>query len=199
MNGPSSSASAPPAGRPRDQGIDSRVIEAALAEMAARGFAGMSIDRVAERSGVGKPAIYRRYADKAALAVAALASLTVTEEPPSGDDLASGLSRQLLLAHGNLENNGGVALLGALLAEGERRPRMIELYRERLLAPRMDKIRAILADAASRGEVRADIDVEAAALLLLGLLPASYVAGRQVSEAGVHASVRLLLAGLASR
>lgn len=71
-----------PVGRPRDPAIDRALLTTTLAEMAAHGFTGMSIDRISERAGIGKPAIYRRFADKAALAIAALALVTVGEGPP---------------------------------------------------------------------------------------------------------------------
>ena len=41
------------------------ILRAALAELLERGYGGMSMEGVAERAGVGKPAIYRRHRDKA--------------------------------------------------------------------------------------------------------------------------------------
>lgn len=185
-----------PVGRPRDPAIDRALLTTTLAEMGAHGFTGMSIDRISERTGIGKPAIYRRFADKAALAIAALALVTVGEGPAATGDLVEDLTRQLLLANGNLESNGSVPLLGALLAERDRQPGLIAMYRERLFRPRAEKIVALLKDARARGELRADIDAEAASLLLLGLLAASYVADRQVDDAGARAAVRQVIEGL---
>lgn len=185
-----------PVGRPRDPAIDRALLTTTLAEMAAHGFTGMSIDRISERAGIGKPAIYRRFADKAALAIAALALVTVGEGPAATGDLVEDLTRQLLLANGNLESNGSVPLLGALLAERDRQPGLIAMYRERLFRPRAEKIVALLKDARARGELRADIDAEAASLLLLGFLAASYVADRLVDDAGARAAVRQVIEGL---
>lgn len=182
-------------GRPRDPAIDRSLAEAALAEMSAHGFAGLSIDRVSEITGVGKMTIYRRFPDKSALAVAALALLTAEEGPADTGDLAEDLSRQLALAHGNLEGRGSVALLGALLAERERRPELIHAYRERLFRPRAEKIQALLRDARDRGRLRADLDVEAAGLSLLGFLAASYIADAPVDASRLRRSVDAFLAG----
>ncbi|HEX4189501.1 MAG TPA: TetR/AcrR family transcriptional regulator [Marmoricola sp.] len=52
------------AGRPRDDGAEQRVIDAALEEYADGGWAAFSIHRVARRAGVGKSTIYLRWADK---------------------------------------------------------------------------------------------------------------------------------------
>lgn len=70
------------------------------------------------------------------------------------------------------------------------------MYRERLFRPRAEKIVALLKDARSRGDLRPDIDAEAASLLLLGFLAASYVADRLVDDAGARAAVRQVIEGL---
>jgi len=184
------------AGRPRDPDIDRRLIEAALAELGAQGFAGMSIDRIAERTGVGKPAIYRRFADKSALTIAAIASLTVSEGPVASGDLIEDVARQLLLAHGNLEAKGSVPMLGALLSERDRQPELIAMYRERLFSPRAAKLAGLLLDAQVRGVLRGDADIPAAVLLLMGFLPASYIAGQPLDTDHVRAAVRIVIDGL---
>ncbi|MBU1374862.1 MAG: TetR/AcrR family transcriptional regulator [Alphaproteobacteria bacterium] len=184
------------AGRPRDPDIDRKLIEAALVELGAQGFAGMSIDRISERTGVGKPAIYRRFADKAALAIAAITALTLNEGPAASGDLVEDLTRQMLLAHGNLETRGSVPLLGTLLAERDRQPELIGMYRERLFAPRAAKAAALLLDAQVRGLLRDDADIPAAVLLLMGFLPASYVSGQPLDADHMRAAVRIIVAGL---
>ncbi len=180
-------------GRPRDPAIDQALVEAALSEMSAHGFTGMSIDAIAERTGIGKPAIYRRFADKSALAIAALTRLTASEGPVATGDLIEDLTRQLLLAHGNLESNGSVSLLGALLSERERQPELIGAYRARLFRPRADKILALLGAAQGRGELRKDLDLEATGLLLLGFLAASYIAEAPLDAERVRIAVRTVV------
>ncbi|WP_300640359.1 TetR/AcrR family transcriptional regulator [Nocardioides sp.] len=61
-----------PAGRPRDADADDRIIDAALAEYAAHGHAGYSLNGVARRAGVGKSSIYLRWTDKESLLVGAV-------------------------------------------------------------------------------------------------------------------------------
>ena len=59
-------------GRPRREGADEQIIEAALAEYGELGYAGFTIDRVAKRAGVGKSTIYLRGPDKESLLAAAM-------------------------------------------------------------------------------------------------------------------------------
>jgi AcrR family transcriptional regulator len=53
--------------RPLDPTIDRAITEATLTLLQQRGFARMSMEAVASVAGVGKPAIYRRFRDKAEL------------------------------------------------------------------------------------------------------------------------------------
>lgn len=58
-----------------------RVLEAALAELADRGYGGFSIDGVATRAGVARSTIYRLGHDRLSLVAAAMESLNVQPRP----------------------------------------------------------------------------------------------------------------------
>mgnify|MGYP005814494939 CR=1 FL=1 len=62
----------PRAGRPRDERIDERVLETTRASLVELGWDGTSIRGVAERAGVSRPAITRRWPSKAHLVLEAL-------------------------------------------------------------------------------------------------------------------------------
>ena len=62
-------------GRPRDPEVDRAILSATLRLLGEQGYAGMSVDAVAAAAGVGKTTIYRRFATKADLATAAVASM----------------------------------------------------------------------------------------------------------------------------
>jgi AcrR family transcriptional regulator len=184
-------------GRPRDPTVDATVIEATLSELAVAGFDGMTIDGIAARAGVSKPTIYRRWPDKPALAISAIAQLVAQEEgPASTGDLVADLVRQLAAAHSNLERSGSVAMLGTVLATKERHPELLQLYRERLLQPRRDTLCGILADAAERGDIRPGTDIATASLALIGLLVVGYLAGEPVDATWLRPGVELIVAGL---
>src|ERR1700722_13397170 len=57
------------AGRPRSAEADLSILEAATAILAERGLAGMSMEEVAARAGVGKATVYRRWPSRGALAL----------------------------------------------------------------------------------------------------------------------------------
>ena len=62
-------------GRPRNPGVDARVIAATLELFGEAGWAGLSIEAVARRAGVGKASIYLRWSTKEELLDDALAAL----------------------------------------------------------------------------------------------------------------------------
>ena len=65
----------PKRGRPRDEEADERILDAAGRLLLERGFEGMTIDEVAHAAKAGKATVYRRWATKDDLAVAALMHL----------------------------------------------------------------------------------------------------------------------------
>lgn len=54
-------------GRPRDEGIDERVLAAALGLLAEEGYAATTMTAVARRAGVGTAALYRRWSSRTEL------------------------------------------------------------------------------------------------------------------------------------
>jgi len=54
-------------GRPRDPGLEDRVLDVAIALYAEAGWAGFTFEAVARRSGVGKAALYRRWPSRGEL------------------------------------------------------------------------------------------------------------------------------------
>src|SRR5947209_11319405 len=80
-------------GRPRDPGYDKAILDATLEILNEKGYAGMTIDGVAARTGVGRPTIYRRWPSKPALVIAAL-----TQSPGTSPTPDTGALRDDLLA-----------------------------------------------------------------------------------------------------
>src|SRR5436190_10124893 len=89
-----------PRGRPRSAIADQAIRDAAVELFAERGFEGVSVEDVAERAGVSRATIYRRYPSKVDLIVEAGACLAADDIafPDTGnlrDDLR-GLARSLV-------------------------------------------------------------------------------------------------------
>lgn len=157
-------------GRPRDPETDQRITGAAAELLLQRGFDRTTVDDVAARAGVGKATVYRRWPSKEDLAVAAMESLYSTEmpEPDTGSirtDLAE--SYRLVLMFVNTPN--GEAFLRTSIAESVRDDRIAALHRSST-EQREQQTRVTFERAIARGEVRPDIDVDAAVQWLGGLL-----------------------------
>ncbi|HEV7922370.1 MAG TPA: helix-turn-helix domain-containing protein [Thermoanaerobaculia bacterium] len=69
-----------PRGRPRREGADESILAGARALLAETGYAALTVDAVAERVGVAKTTVYRRWPTKRELIAAAL---TATSSAPS--------------------------------------------------------------------------------------------------------------------
>jgi AcrR family transcriptional regulator len=157
-------------GRPRDPEADGRILAAASALILLRGFDSMTVDEVASNAGVGKATVYRRWARKEDLAVAAMEQL-YRDEMPTPDtgslrgDLVEAFRATLVFAN----SPAGGDYLRTLVRESMRDERMAALYRE---ASRRaaESAEQVFARAWSRGELRADVPVEAAVRLLTGLV-----------------------------
>ncbi len=172
------------------------MLRATLEELGSRGYTGMSMDGIAARAGVSKPAIYRRWPNKPALAIGALTMLVASEPPPTGD-LVTDLAAQLQSAHRNLEVSGGVPLIGTILAEMERHPGFLETYRVTLLRPRRVTLRSLLERGQEAGLVRHDIDLDTATLVLLGSILIRDLAGEPFPDGWARPVVEMILGGLA--
>jgi len=121
--------------------------------------------------------VYRRWRSKAELATAALAHLAVRVPDRLSGDTRRDLSAQLERIRRHYEELRGMALVGALLVEEERHPELLELFRDRVVRPRRSVLRQVLAHGQAEGDVRLDLDLDAAVTLLVGAFYSRYVAG----------------------
>ena len=162
--------------RPLDPTIDRAISEATLTLLRQRGFARMSVEAVAGTAGVGKPAIYRRYRDKAELVASVIeGQLPQLEVPDVGDtraELWMGVTRGF-----PADPPGYVGLIGGLIAEQERHPELIEAFRRHVLLPRRAIAQSVIERGQVRGDIRSDIPAVAALDLLAGPLLARAFAG----------------------
>jgi AcrR family transcriptional regulator len=183
-------------GRPRSEQVDDAILAAARAELAARGYARMTVDAVAARARVSKPTIYLRHATKAELATAAIASMRAQPRPAPTDDLRADLIAHLRLLRAGLQRPNGMTMLGTVLAEENDTPELLALFRERLVAPRRRELYAVLDAARNRGDVRHDANLEVAVNALVGAFFARYLAGDSFGGRFVTTLVDTILDGL---
>jgi AcrR family transcriptional regulator len=150
-------------GRPRSPACDHAILDAALAEYAANGLDGMSVDAVAARGGVSKATIYRRYPSKAALVVAA-ALKAADEQAPIAD--TGSVRGDLTTALRNLRRLLDDPVVGAakrmLLVDAHRNEELARMHGESV-RDRRQGVFEVFRRGVERGELLPDIDVEFAA------------------------------------
>ena len=153
-------------GRPRDSGVDRRVLCAAWGLLHAGGYTALNVDDVAERAGVAKTTLYRRWPTKDHLAIAVGAQmLGEVPIPDSGDlrqdliefatALAESLNRLRMAGHYGGGKSPGLA--AELVAAAARHPDIGEVVRA-MYAERHALARARLERAVSREGLRPDLD-----------------------------------------
>src|SRR5215212_2222443 len=126
----------PRVGRPRSAQAHQAILEATLELVAKEGIQGASMEAIAARAGVGKTTIYRRWASKEALILAALREFFT--EPHLIDtgnlraDLVTGLKETIRL---RLSDPLFEALLYRLFGEIKAHPEFLRVLHEQVLAP----------------------------------------------------------------
>jgi AcrR family transcriptional regulator len=149
-----------------DPEADRLILETTHRLLREHGYDRLTIDRVAREAGVARTTVYRRYRDKADLVSAAIQTMSDRSKR-----LDSGDARRDLVAHlEHVRRNYGMSLAGTLLMEEPYNPRLIELFRERMVLPQRQAVRDTIQLGIQRGQIRPDVDVERALDLLLGAL-----------------------------
>jgi AcrR family transcriptional regulator len=185
-----------PRGRPRSAIADQAIREAAVDLFAERGFEGFSVEDVADRAGVSKATVYRRYPSKVDLVVEAGSCLATDEIrfPDTGTlrDDVRGLARSLVNA---FENTRAGKVMPVMTFERRRYPELDAGYR-RFLADRKARTRAVLLRAVQRGELPDDTDIGVMSSMLVGpIFHRLMITQEPLNDAFVDALVDALLRG----
>ena len=187
------------AGRPRDPGTGQAILAATLSLLAEDGYDRLTTDRIAERAGVGKAAIYRRWASKEE--VVAAAALRLSEEVPAPDtgDLRGDLTAIVEALASVFAEDATVRLVSALVARIPHDPVLATNLRDGFLAARRRAARQALERAQERGELDGAVDLEFAVDLLAA--PFYYrllVTGAPVDNGFAHQVLDAALAAVAT-
>jgi AcrR family transcriptional regulator len=157
------------AGRPRSAEADIAILEAATAILAERGLAGMSMEEVAARAGVGKATVYRRWPSRGALALDAFMSEFRSQLPlPDTGTLRGDLLAALRAWSRAVSRTRAGRMLAGLLAEAQRDPQLATAWRERVFDPLRAQHKALVESAARRGEISPDTDADVVLDLIFG-------------------------------
>ena len=145
-------------GRPRSANRDEAIVAAAIDELVANGYAGMSIEGVAARAGVAKTTIYRRWAGKDDLVLAALSKVKGPLPEPPGTSVRADLTYILEQMRTSWLDSTHGRLMQRLAADGYARPELYRRFRDQVVGPRHEVTYGVLRRGAERGDIRADFD-----------------------------------------
>jgi len=161
----------PPArrrGRPRSVSVDRALIRAALAEFVKSGYREMSMESIAARAGVSKVSLYRRWGSKLAVAADVLRLMSETAQPEDHRSLEADVRHLLRESIGSSGATASARVLMRTMGEISGNSELLALYRENLLAPRLDQMRLLVERARARGELRAGLSTDVAVAMIAG-------------------------------
>lgn len=149
-----------PRGRPRDSDADQRILAAARQALFSAGYAGLAIDEVAQRAGVAKTTLYRRWPTKDHLAIAVYADMLDHDVPvtDTGDiqaDLVTYLQQIAATLAGVRRRSAGI--VAELVAAAARHADVGEAMRG-LYTRRIRLAVELVQRATERGDLRAGTD-----------------------------------------
>ncbi|GAA2014443.1 TetR/AcrR family transcriptional regulator [Nocardiopsis rhodophaea] len=172
---------------------------AVFEELAETGCARMSMDAVARRAGVGKAALYRRWASKDQMLIDLVSTAARDELPAPADtgSLRGDVASLVAESVGILDRPQIRRILLDLLAEAGHNPALSEAVRSAIAAPLRATLDAILDRAVTRGELPPDLDRALATDLLGAPLFFRLLAADTPVDAGYRTRLtRSLLAAL---
>ncbi|MEU2030478.1 TetR/AcrR family transcriptional regulator [Nocardia amamiensis] len=154
-------------GRPRNSEVDLAIVQATRELLAERGYAGLTVDAVAARAGIGKAAIYRRYATKQEMIFSVVVHDMREQPPPDAGSLRADLTavtRVIAAQLGHAPTDVLAGLLADIYADDALATRFAETFleRERLV------LTEVLDRAVTRGELTTRPDPTTVQALLLG-------------------------------
>jgi len=190
-------APAAPTGRPRSEEAHRAILDATLELLTEAGFSGLTVEGVAQRAGVGKATIYRRWPSKLPLVVEAFGQLPGMEEVDTGS-LAEDLKRMLRAYLQVFSSTPLSAVLPSLAGERAHNAELSKLF-DPVSIERRVPLRRALERGVARGELPPDIDLELAGDLVVGpIAVALFFKDGRLNPKMVAPMVDLALAGLAS-
>ncbi|MFE3075430.1 TetR/AcrR family transcriptional regulator [Nocardia tengchongensis] len=140
-------------GRPMSAGTDLSVREATVALLAEVGYAGLRVQDVATRAGVGKAALYRRWPSKAALALHHLIGDLRPREYRDTGSLRGDLREVAADFVERMANPRVRAVLPELMADLMRDGTLQTVFEDVCLLPERELIRAVAERALERGDL----------------------------------------------
>lgn len=151
---------------------EAQLLAAARDELSERGYDGITLTGVAARAGARRSTVHRRWWTRAELVVEALADAQPAATEAAVPDTGSVADDLRALRAGAREDALWPAL-PRLLTDAADSPELTSAIRDRLVQPRVARLRTVLRRAAARGELAAGADPD-----MLAEVPAAMVTYR---------------------
>ncbi len=184
--------------RPRSEEARRRVIETTIEALLEFGVDGLTMEEIAERSGVAKSTIYRHFGTREHLLAESVRTCVVEQSTPDSGSLADDLT-ELFTRYDESEATKRLNELIPALIDAARRDAAMKEVLDALLVERQRPMRTVLKLAQGRGEIDPDLDLDVAVAVLIG--PFTYrrmVQDAEITDDFVAAVVRTGIAALRS-
>ncbi|GAA2294527.1 TetR/AcrR family transcriptional regulator [Streptomyces kunmingensis] len=165
------------------------------------GYAGLNIKAVAQRAGVGKHTIYRRWPSLPALLLDALSHVWANDlDYRDTGDVRRDLREQFIRSSGVLSTPPIGPVYRAVIAEAQADPELRETIHERFLAAVENSTLHRITLAQHTGELNPDADLTFAAEVLCGALYyRNLLSNRPIDEAAIDGLLDMFIAAYATR
>jgi AcrR family transcriptional regulator len=182
-------------GRPRKPTATQDILQATLAILAEKGFAALTIEAIARRANVGRPALYRRWPSKEAIVEEAFAEVFKLGVPiPDTGSLTGDLTYLVNGLTVFLQTQVGRIII-SLIGEGLREPSW-QRFSTRFGQIRRERSRIVITRAIERGELPPDVDGDLLLDLMLSVqLLGHLVDGRTLEPARAQRMIDMVLNG----
>ena len=151
--------------------VTAAIRAAVFEELAAVGFARMSIEGIARRAGVGKTAVYRRWKSKLSLVLDLVSAFAEQGLPvPHTGSLYGDIRALLAVASLALRHPIASQVIPDLLVESVRHPEIADAIKAALLDGQQGVAAVVVREAVERGELPAGADPDRALDLIVGPL-----------------------------
>jgi len=147
-----------PPGRPRSVQSHQAMLQATLELLAEVGFDGMSIDAIANRAGVGKTTIYRRYSSKEELVADAIESMREEIMIPDTGNLQNDIDELIQNAAQITLSPLGRQTIAMIISSASSNSQFAQIYWKKYLQPRRKSFAIVLERAKARNEIPTDLD-----------------------------------------
>jgi AcrR family transcriptional regulator len=156
-------------GRPRSEDVDLVILESVLDTIAEGGIYQVTMEGIAQRAGVSKASLYRRFPTKSDMAIAAVERMMA--ESPVIPSQGSAYERLLFLMEATrtgIQGSRYGRIMLAVISHGQEHPELAQLVYDRILVPRRLKIREIVEQGIANGEFPSTLNIDVAMPTLIG-------------------------------